>query len=255
MFKTRKDTTDFIRSRVSDVKCRGLEVSPDMNPIVRTTSNVSMEYLDVCSTQELRDRALDRGRALSDVPDIDYHLEYHRPISECVKGNKYDFVVSSHVIEHIPNLIGHFEQVNDVLVPNGLYAFLVPDKDLCFDTLKSATSLGQLIEAHIERHTIPPISSMVNEFYYGVKRGDKGAWSIHDKEPFRPKYPQYKKLIKNIVSNSEQIKNWHGHIWSFTPRTFQILYQELVNLDLVKLELEDVIATEHMEFIVLLRKK
>lgn len=255
MFKTRKESADFIRKQVAKRSGCGLELSPDINPIVRQVKGLKVEYLDVCSTQKLRDRAVARGRDPYSVPHIDHNLDFHKPILECVRGAQYDFAVSSHVIEHIPNLIGHFSQIDEVLKSRGLYAFLAPDKDLCFDCKKPGSSLGQLIEAFIENRTVSPISSMIDEYYYGVKRGDKAGWAISNQEPLRPKYGFPNNLIKGVISDPSKVLQWHGHVWKFTPQSFKEIYRELFDLGLVGLQLEDVVPTEHMEFIVLLRKE
>ena len=255
MFKNRSESAGYIRRITHEKGGRVLELSPDINPIVVRTPGVDVEYLDACSTETLRERAVSKGRKPDSVAAVDHLLDYKKPISECVDRRTYDCLVSSHVIEHIPDLIGHFNQASDVLNPTGIYAFLAPDKELCFDCRKPDTSLGQLIEAHIYKKTSAPTSAMIDEFYYGAQRGSKGGWSVDDKEPLRNKHGQSKDLIKSVISNPDKAENWHGHIWRFTPSTFKSLYQELFFLDLVKLELVDVIPTQHMEFVVVLRSR
>lgn len=40
---------------------------------------------------------------------------------------KFDFVISSHVVEHVPDLLGHMIEVNDVLKSGGKYVFVIPN--------------------------------------------------------------------------------------------------------------------------------
>lgn len=253
MLRTRKDKIEFIKNSLGEGAHSGLEISPSINPVIKHNDGFAIEYLDVCSTEELRDRAASNGRDLSCAPVINHQLDFNRTIKECVGNRTYDFVVTSHVVEHIPDLIGHFTQVQDVLNPGGTYAFFAPDKDLCFDCKKPETSLGQLIEAFVEKRNVAPLNALIDEYYYGVQRARKGGWAVDDPHPIRPKYGSHKELIRKVLSNPDQVKNWHGHIWRFTSSSFKALYQELYLLGLVQLKVHDVVATDRVEFVVILR--
>jgi hypothetical protein len=74
-------------------------------------------------------------------------------ISECVRDISFDAVFSSHVIEHIPNLIHHFQDIEKILKDSGVYCLLAPYMHLCFDAKKLLTSFGSLIEAYINKNS------------------------------------------------------------------------------------------------------
>lgn len=252
MLSSRQECADFIRSIVKTKQGHGLEISPDLNPIIRKDGTSCVQYLDVCDTERLRQKAIDRGRPPESAPLIDHLLDYEKPLSECVEGSKFDYVISSHVLEHIPNPIGHFNQINEILTPQGLYILLVPNKRLCFDCLKPDSSLGQLLEAHILNHHSAPVRAMVDEFYYGVKRGQKGGWSESDETPHTPKYADSRSSIMSILRNPSIASRWHGHIWNFTPESFQKLYTELCLLSLTSLKLKKILPSTYMEFVIIL---
>jgi SAM-dependent methyltransferase len=256
MLQTRRQKLAYIKQFLkAESLSQGLEISPSINPMCTPADGFSIEYLDALSTQELQERALSKGRDPGDAPVIDHLLDFQRPISDCVGGKHYDFVLSSHVVEHIPNLIDHFQQVERLLRPGGSYSFLVPDKDLCFDANKPDTSLGALVEAFVSRHSHAPISALIDEYFYAVQREGKGAWGVHASEPFHDKYQDKRHLINKLISSPRAVEKWHGHIWRFSPGTFKSLYQEMYHLGLVGLELQEVIPTPVMEFIVILRRR
>jgi SAM-dependent methyltransferase len=252
LMKNRKEKIAYIRKNYLSRAVTGLEISPNLAPMFSKGDGFDLEYIDALSTEELRQRAQGKGVDISRVPSVDYRHDFSQSIASCVGNKTFDFVASSHVIEHVPDLIGHFQEVKEILNEGGIYVFLAPDKELCFDTQKPDSSLGQLIEAHIEKRRVAPVNAIIDEYYYGVKRGGHGAWSRNESAPTQPKYVNARQLIRDVIVNPNIAKNWHGHIWRFTPQSFQEMYAQLSDLDLVGLRLLDVKPTTHMEFVVAL---
>lgn len=249
---TRKEKIEYLKRNYLADFTTGLEIAPNIAPMISKKDGYKIEYLDACTTEELQERAINIGRSIECAPKIDYKHDFQQSIAACVEFNKFDFAVSSHVIEHVPDLIGHFQEVQEILNNGGIYAFLAPDKELCFDAKKTNTSLGQVIEARIERRRKAPINALIDEYYYGVKRGGKGGWSEQETEPFRPKYSNSRKLIQDVIKNPKIMDAWHGHIWRFTPASFKEIFNELNQLGLVNLSLIDVLPTKDLEFAVIL---
>jgi SAM-dependent methyltransferase len=250
--KNRKEKVAFIKSNYLATPGKVLEVSPSINPMLTQQDGYDVEYLDACTTEELQNRALKKGKDTSYAPVTNYLYDFKQSIATCVGNDKFDVVMSSHVIEHIPDLVAHFQEVREVLNDGGTYAFLAPDMELCFDARKPASSLGQIIEAHLEKRRVTPVSALIDEYYYGVMRAGRGAWAANQSAPFTLKYANSIKLIKDLLVNPSEAANWHGHLWRFTPASFYEIYTALDRLDLVDLRLVDVVPTQYMEFIVVL---
>jgi SAM-dependent methyltransferase len=250
--KNRAEKIAYMTSHYQGTSSKGLELSPDINPMLKKRDGYNVEYLDARTTQELQAQAIEKGRDISCAPEVHYLHDFKQSIATCVGHKTFDYVVSSHVIEHVPDLVGHFKEVKEILNDGGTYAFLAPDKDLCFDAQKSASSLGQILEAHLEARKVAPISALIDEYVYGVKRAGSGAWSNSDQEPFTSKYPNANQLIQNVLRDPSIAANWHGHIWRFTPTSFIEIFCDLGDLGLVDLRLIDVVPTNYMEFIVVL---
>lgn len=253
MLNTRQDKIKYIKQSFAQGAKLGLEISPSINPMIGPSEGYDVKYLDACTTSELRERAVKSGRDPDGIPIVDYVFDFSKSIADCVDGQQFDFVLSSHVIEHVPDLISHFNQVHEILRCGGVYAFLAPDKDLCFDVVKPDTTFGQLVEAYIEKRKMAPLNAIIDEYYYAKCRGGSGAWAENNCEPLRAKYPHSRKLIEGVLSNPLIVNEWHGHIWRFTPETFKSLFLDLKSFGLVQFELRDVVPTSFMEFIVILK--
>src|SRR5690606_26769889 len=65
---------------------------------------------------------------------------------DAVSDSSYDFVLSSHCIEHLANPILGLTEWRRVLKPGGALLLVVPHKDGTFDHRRPVTNLSHLIE-------------------------------------------------------------------------------------------------------------
>lgn len=63
-----------------------------------------------------------------------------------IKCESYEFVVSSHVIEHLSNPIKSVMEMKRVLITNGFIILVAPHKEATFDRKRTVTSLKHLID-------------------------------------------------------------------------------------------------------------
>jgi SAM-dependent methyltransferase len=62
-----------------------------------------------------------------------------------VPTGKFDFVISAHVIEHLPDALGAINSALRVLKRGGLFMLILPDKRYTFDHRRPITPLSHLI--------------------------------------------------------------------------------------------------------------
>ena len=129
---------------------RVLEIGPFAAPMLHGP-NVS--YVDVMPTHDLRARAIQLGLDPEKVPEIDW-VSTGSDLS--VVSDQFNVVVSSHAIEHQPDIIGHLQDIADLLLPGGRYFLLIPDHRYCFDHFFEPSLLQQMIDAHREKRTVHP---------------------------------------------------------------------------------------------------
>ena len=132
-----------------------LEIGPFAHPMMR---GEHVDHLDVLPTEALRARAVSLGMDPGGVPDIRW-VSSGGDLS--VVTERYDAVVSSHAIEHQPDLIRHLQQVEALLRPGGSYYLLIPDHRYCFDHFLVPSTTAQVIGAHVERRSVHTAASVI----------------------------------------------------------------------------------------------
>lgn len=109
-----------------------------------------IDHLDNCnfSTQTLWNKDLKEGLGYSYHPTKQQGYQFiHDAIDlTSIQSDKYDFLLSSHVLEHIANPIKALREWKRILKPNGHLILLLPHKDGTFDHKRPTTSLNHLIE-------------------------------------------------------------------------------------------------------------
>lgn len=248
----------FLRERINTGGL-GLEIGPHVDPMFRKSRGDRVRYLETRSTGDLRQAMRAAGRDPAIVEDIDYVLDRGQTLAENVGGTKFDWVASSHVLEHIPDFVGHLHDVASVLKPGGVYAAIVPDRNFCFDCLKPQASLGEVLQAHLERRQVPSVASNIDELRYGVRpEGIKiGGWTA-DQAGGRlvPKFPGWQARVRAILETGGQEARpdlWAGHSWRFDPVGFTQILADLARLDLLPLHLAELKPTYNMDFIAILK--
>lgn len=94
-----------------------------------------------------------------------------------ISDDKYDFLVSSHVLEHTANPIMVMNQWMRVLKPGGYLVLIVPHRDMTFDRVRPITPLPHLIadfDAGMGEDDLTHIDDYVK---YNVANMDKDAES------------------------------------------------------------------------------
>jgi SAM-dependent methyltransferase len=144
-----RDRNEFVTTIPATAEA--LEIGPFTNPLLR---GPKVRYVDVLSREGLIARAQKIGLDPTNVPEIHY-VAAGADLS--VVDRCFDVVVSSHCLEHQPDLVGHLQDVAGLLNPGGGYFLLVPDKRYCFDHFIPLSNAAEVVAAHHEkrqRHTL-----------------------------------------------------------------------------------------------------
>lgn len=94
----------------------------------------------------------------------------------CIEDSSYDFILSSHSLEHIANPLKALNNWKRVLRRNGFLLLVLPDKDRTFDYRRPVTTLAHLLE-DFERGTPEDDTTHIEEMVT--------AWDYR-------KYPEFK---------------------------------------------------------------
>jgi len=231
-----------------------LEIGPYARPLI-TGPNV--KYVDVFSTKELKKLAPSVGMNPNEVPHINWVA---KPSDLSTVNEHFGAVLSSHVIEHQPDLIHHINQISEILKHGGRYFVLIPDHRYCFDHFMTPSTITDVVAAHLEKRTGHAAESLLESRLLMTHNDPIEHWNGNHGDPLvNPEFPgsdridRIKIAIKYFYENHEYIKNEHA--WYFTPDSFLSIMNDLIALGLVDMEVERLFPTmkNSGEFWVILR--
>ena len=135
---------DTLTTHINKLKC--LEIGPFDVPVLR---GENVKYFDVLDKEGLTARAIQINRInnILNIPDI--HFVDNNGDLAIIKNEKFDIVLSCHSIEHQIDFVEHLRGVSNLLLPNGYYVIILPDKRYCFDHFLKETTIADIINSHL----------------------------------------------------------------------------------------------------------
>ncbi len=206
----------------------GIEIGALAWPIVsRADGNIT--YVDWADTETLR-------RKYADDPNVDVDRIVRvdavwgdKTLAEAVgAGRKFDYVIASHVVEHVPDLIAWIGELLAVLGEAGEIRLAVPDKRYTFDCLRRETTLADIIAAHLYRARKPMAGQVLDFFINYIPVDLLGLWQgtvdVASLRPDPARLPLAVELARGAVAG-----DYHDvHCWVFSPVSFTRLMEQLV---------------------------
>lgn len=226
---------------------KALEIGPFCNP---TLTGTTTAYFDIMDQAALRLRAEQIGADPSRVPRID-HVSPNGDLG--VIQDRFDLVVSSHAIEHQPDLVRHLQNVERLLLPGGIYAALIPDHRYCFDHFLRPSHVGEVLEAHDAQRTVHPLSKLI-EYRAFTGHNDPARYWRGDPGGLPDRIPALRGALAEWQASGGAYLDMHS--WQFTPDSFAAILSDLGALGLVGLRMSRLYATPNgsNEFIAILAK-
>ena len=151
-----------------------LEIGPYHAPIASKALGYRATTLDLVGADELRVRA-EADPSIDDA-GVKAIEEVDLVGSACAVGDlvrdrlgpakRFDWVLASHTIEHMPDPIRFLEQCAQVLGPGGILRMAVPDRRGCFDHFRPSSDISEWVQAYRERRTRPTVYQVFREECY-----------------------------------------------------------------------------------------
>ena len=208
---------DQILSLIDVANTRGLEIGALNKPMI-TRAMGPIEYIDRASREELqRWYSTDPEVDVDDIVPID-HVWGEQSLKACVGGREYNYLVASHVIEHVPDLFGWLGEIAAILGPGGQAIFAVPDKRYTFDIARRPTGGAELVDAYVRRLRKPGPRQIFDSLYYfrdpgtGLDRDGQAPTDTRTTDSARAVV----ELLRRTEASGEYID---AHCWVFTPRS------------------------------------
>lgn len=141
----------------------GIEYGPLHRPLVPKSIYPDARYVDFETREYLvKKYAEDPQVDTNLIPEIDV-VTGGKPISQFLPPHSIDYVVASHVMEHVPDFIGWLEENLVILKPGGRIAVAFPDRRYCFDLKKARTMFSDLVAAWLEKRTQPTFQQQCDQ--------------------------------------------------------------------------------------------
>ena len=210
-------------------------------------------YADHCSTEALRLKyARNPDVPCEDICPIDFDLSQMR-LSDTDRDGKFDYVVASHVIEHVPDLAGWLGDVHGILNDGGILALVVPDKRFTFDVFRRETSFWMVQEA--EGRSRPSIEIVIDHFM-NIVHADAGKLWADSESRHEFRRTTDPSACPDLIDRHARGEYIDAHCWVVTPWSFLRLVGQIVDQYELAYELAFFETTPlgQLEFYVQLRK-
>ena len=161
----------------------------------------------------------------------------------------FDYVVASHVIEHVPDLVGWLGGIRAILRPRGVLSLAIPDKRYCFDYFRQPTTSADVLQAYLGRDRKPGFRQLFD--YWASFATVNGAliWDAGTTVPPTRQVPS--RTAWDIARAQSTDGIYHDvHCWVFTPVSFFEALATLIELDLLDFVVATFFPTAGHEFFV-----
>jgi SAM-dependent methyltransferase len=248
---------DKLLARIDVAAQTGLEIGPLFSPLVtKKESNGNVRYVDQSTAEQLRAHYRDDPHArLDDIVEPDF-IWGDQTLPDLVGGLQFDYVLASHVIEHVPNPIGWLREIGSVLRDGGILSLAIPDKRYTFDFNRELTSLGALVESYLQDRRRPSTRDVFDHRFLVGNVDTAQAW----KGELRPEHvvpiASLESAWEQAQLNERSPQYRDVHVTIVTPTSFLQLLGNINRLGLLDFSLVDFVDTQpdDLEFIVTLHR-
>ena len=212
----------------------GLEIGPLDRPLVPRNSGRPIYYADYAPRETLRENSRNDPHVDCDkIPEIDYLIA---PPPKRLE-REFDYIIASHVAEHVPDFLGWFVTLSGWLRPGGRIVLAIPDRRHCFDYLRTPSTVGQLIEAYVAGRTQPTVANIYDGFRLALHFDVPQSWQSDPSPPYDHIYsPEVAFSLAEAAHRSGKYQDCH--CWVFTYDSFVAAIDEINALGIVKICIE-----------------
>jgi SAM-dependent methyltransferase len=175
---------------------QGVELGPGHHPFPLPFGGAAVRYVDRWEPTENKALFPELGEGASfPEPDVVANLDTDRLTS--IPSGSQDFVIASHVLEHLAEPLGQIEEIHRVLRDGGSVLILLPDRRHTFDHHRQPTSLDHLIDEY-RRGVTTVDDEHLEEF---MRNTD--AWD-----------PDWSEAERRVAMETHRRRSIHVHCWS-----------------------------------------
>jgi SAM-dependent methyltransferase len=229
------DRTQKLLGGLDIAQTIGLEIGALNCPMLRPPE-ARIRYVDHTDQATLREKyANEAGVRPEDIVPVDAVWGDHT-LAECFPGEQFDYVIASHVMEHVPDAVGWMAEIASVLRPGGQLIMALPDRRYSFDLERRDTSLADWVDNHL-RGVRRPTPGQVFDF-----NANSIDWD-HMRAWFSPAPARHRHYVGRDYALEQARLAQHGayvdvHCSVFTARALLELLDGLLELGLLAYRLD-----------------
>mgnify|MGYP000698087419 CR=1 FL=1 len=212
--KAKKQKRNRLFTDLINKEMLGLEIGGSHNPIITKRDGWNIKTMDYTNTEELKKINKSNPSVNYElINDVDFVLidgDFQKTLTS-YGDYKFDYIISSHVIEHTTSVISYCKMLETHLKEDGIAIMAIPNKLTCFDFFKPLSTTADAIsnfENKKSKHSNHKIRTMlINNIHINGKDGWEGYQSIngyrfqHDLESLNEKYEELMNAKQFIIEN------------------------------------------------------
>ncbi len=231
----------------------GLEIGPSHNPAAPKRQGFRVETADHLDRAGLVAKYTGHGVDLDMIEEVD-HIWNGEPLSELIGAvERYDWIIASHVIEHVPDLAGFLNECRKLLKPGGTLSLAIPDKRYCFDYHRPLSTTGDVLQAFAEQRKRHPPGLVFDYFASAASLNGSIAWGAGVRGELRHIHSVEEAWRFFEASQDTTAPYIDIHAWRFTPGSFRLIAHDLQQLGVIGLTESRFFDSVGCEFYVSLR--
>jgi SAM-dependent methyltransferase len=223
----------------------GLEIGSSYNPIAAGDPALDVRTLDHLDQAGLVAKFGGGEVDTSRIQPVDYVWSGERYL-DLVGETRFDWVLASHVVEHVPDFVGFLNGCAEILKPGGVLHLMVPDRRREFDYYRPCTGLGAVVDAHLQGRRLSSPGLAAEFALYMARLGGRDVWTDRDRGTPEFTHPEW--VGRSFLERAQAGEYLDIHAWVFTPHSFRLLIEDLNVLELLALREAAFEATEEHEF-------
>jgi hypothetical protein len=249
----------YAKSIVSK-QSRILEIGPSYSPVYPRREGFNVSILDHLDTEALRAKYSAMSVDISLIEEVDF-VWNGEAIHSAVDGQKFDFVLASHVVEHSTNFVQFLNDIGEALTENGKIILMVPDKRYCFDLFQPLTDTAKILSDHVRSASVHTMEAMYREHshvsvdykeHVFPRKENIYAWGQGSIEGLKFGNNDPIGWYMNSLSKIKETAYIDFHEYFFTPTSFLLIVEELNFLGLLQMKVATLTRARGCEFLVVL---
>ncbi|WP_321782951.1 methyltransferase domain-containing protein [Paraburkholderia sp. J94] len=245
----------------------GIEIGPYWSPLTPKREGYNCLVMDVFDTQTTRGRAAENPTLSAEntakIEEVDLvgsctHID--QIVEQAGRLGEFDYIVSSHNFEHLPNPIRFLQGCAKVLKPGGVISMAIPDHRACYDYFRPVTRLSDWLDAWLHDRSRPTFAQAFDDqwvraaydhhgvphgsFFQGVDPDLVSAATTLEKE-----FSEWKARMA-----SQDAAYHDAHCSVFTPSSLELLLRDSAYLGLIQFEVVEISSSPGVDIFIHLRR-